>query len=125
MRRDDTRLQWIQGSNEQLRQHLEDRGLSAQGIVPVLHARLVKFLKTVQGEISPLSSPEDELSEEVADPEVPISRGNGAIPKRLEERADAPYTPKTNSTMKRVIGDAVEVSLRGDIGVKRKRGAAA
>lgn len=93
MKYDDERLEWIHGlSDKQLRQYLEDRGLSARGIIPVLRVRFVKFKRAAQGGTSSLSDVGDEIPEEVltTEPKIPISRGNGAMPRRLDERADAP-----------------------------------
>jgi len=49
MREDSDPHLWIHDLTiEQARQHLADRGLSLQGIVPVLRARLLRYEKAVQ-----------------------------------------------------------------------------
>jgi len=60
MREDSNPHLWINDLTlDQARQHLEDRGLSLQGIVPVLRARLLRYELAIQrGAPVPVSTPD-------------------------------------------------------------------
>lgn len=51
MRKDSDPHQWIHSLNTgQARRHLADRGLSTQGILPVLRVRLLRYERSVSRE---------------------------------------------------------------------------
>jgi len=83
MREDSNPHLWINDLTlDQARQHLADKGLSLQGIVPVLRARLLRYEQAIQRG-SPAPAPTPDSMESTA-----ISLSSGATPKETTPQKD-------------------------------------